>query len=319
MDYKDYYAVLGVGKTATEKQIKQAYRELARQYHPDVNPNNKDAEERFKEINEAYEVLSDPEKRKRYDELGANWRQYEQYQQYAREQQAAGAGGRGEGGYQRMSPEDLQDLFGEESPFSDFFQTFFGGGAPSARGARTAQRGHDLEYSVEVSLAEAARGATRLLRMEDANGESRQVEVKVPAGVRDGTRVRIAGQGGAGSAGGPRGDLYLIVQLQPHPTFTREGDDLRTRVSAPLATMLLGGEVAIPTLGGRVMLRIPPETADGKTFRLRGKGMPRLNRPSEHGDLYAEVHVALPQRLSPAQRQLVEQLAQSGEPVGAVP
>ena len=322
MEYKDYYAVLGVGKTATQKEIKQAFRRLARQYHPDVNPNNKEAEARFKEINEAYEVLSDPEKRKRYDELGADWQQYEQYQQYARSRQGAGAEpGAGGFTYRRMSPEDLEDLFGGESPYSDFFESMFGSGAGTTARARAPRRGYDLEYPIEVTLEEAAQGATRRLGLEDSAGQVRQVEVKIPPGARDGTRVRVAGQGSAGGAGGPRGDLYLIVQVLPHATFTREGDDLRTRVAARMTTMLLGGEVEVPTLGGRVMLKIPPDTPDGKTFRLRGKGMPRLGRPGEHGDLYAEVHVALPRRLTPAQRRLMEEFAraEAGEPVEATP
>ncbi len=322
MEYKDYYAVLGVGKTATQKEIKQAFRRLARQYHPDVNPNNKEAEARFKEINEAYEVLSDPEKRKRYDELGADWQQYEQYQQYARSRPGAGAEpGAGGFTYRRMSPEDVEDLFGGESPYSDFFESMFGSGAGTTARARAPRRGYDLEYPIEVTLEEAAQGATRRLGLEDSAGQVRQVEVKIPPGARDGTRVRVAGQGSASGAGGPRGDLYLIVQVLPHSTFTREGDDLRTRVAARMTTMLLGGEVEVPTLGGRVMLKIPPDTPDGKTFRLRGKGMPRLGRPGEHGDLYAEVHVALPRRLTPAQRRLMEEFARSeaGEPVEATP
>ncbi len=324
MEYKDYYAVLGVDKQATSKDIQRAFRRLARQYHPDVNPNNKEAEERFKEINEAYEVLSDPEKRKRYDELGADWERYQQYQQYATEREPAGAGA-GNFTYQRMRPEDMEDLFGDASPFSDFFENIFGGetvrGAGTTRGAASSRprRGQDVEAPIDVSLEEAARGGTRLLRLADENGRTRQVEVRIPPGVRDGTRIRIAGQGGEGRAGGPRGDLYLIVELRPHPAFEVDGDNLRTRVSAKLSTMLLGGEIEVPTLDGRVMLRIPAGTADGKVFRLRGKGMPRYNRPEQRGDLFAEVHVALPQRLSPEQRRLIEEFAQteSGERVGA--
>jgi curved DNA-binding protein len=314
MEYKDYYAVLGVKKDANEKEIRQAFRRLARQYHPDVNPNNKEAEEHFKEINEAYEVLSDPEKRKRFDEMGADWERYQQYQQ-------APPQGRGEPfRSQRMRVEDFDDLFGEESPYSSFFEQIFGR-AGQGRGGATPrpQRGLDAETEVEVTLEEAAHGTRRVLRVAAEDGKERQLEVRIPPGVRTGTRVRVAGQGESGRAGGPRGDVYLVVQVLPHARLQREGDDLHLRTSVAMTTMLLGGEVAIPTLDGRVMLRIPASTADGKTFRLRGKGMPHQSRPDQHGDLLVEVHAAIPQRLSVEQRRLIEQFAQleSGEPVSA--
>jgi curved DNA-binding protein len=315
MEYKDYYAALGVKKQATEKEIRQAFRRLARQYHPDVNPNNKDAEEHFKEINEAYEVLSDPEKRRQYDEMGADWERYQEYQR-------AGPQAQGGGGFrtQRMRTEDFADLFGDESPYSDFFEQIFGrGGQARGGGAPRPQRGPDLEAEVEVTLAEAARGTTRVLQVAGEDGRPRQLEVLIPPGVRSGTRVRVAGHGESGRAGGPRGDVYLVVQVLPHSLFEREGDDLHLRTSVAMTTMLLGGEAAIPTLDGQVMLKIPSGTADGKTFRLRGKGMPRQGRSDQHGDLLAEVHAALPRRLSAEQRRLIEQFAQiaSGEPVSA--
>jgi DnaJ-class molecular chaperone len=315
MEYKDYYAVLGVKKQATEKEIRQAFRRLARQYHPDVNPNNKEAEEHFKEINEAYEVLSDPEKRRQYDEMGADRERYEQYQRAGPQAQ----GGRGFR-TQRMRTEDLDDLFGNESPYSDFFEQLFGrGGQARGGGPPRPQRGPDLEAEVEVTLAEAAHGTTRVLRVAGEDGRSRQLEVRIPLGVRSGTRVRVAGQGESGRAGGPRGDVYLVVQVLPHPLFEREGDDLHLRTPVALTTMLLGGEAAIPTLDGQVMLKIPSGTADGKTFRLRGKGMPRQGRSDQHGDLLVEVHAALPHRLSAEQRRLIERFTQleSGEPVSA--
>jgi curved DNA-binding protein len=316
MEYKDYYAVLGVKKQAPEKEIRQAFRRLARQYHPDVNPNNKESEEHFKEVNEAYEVLSDPEKRRQYDEMGADWEHYQEYQR-------AGPEAQGGGGFrtQRMRTEDLDDLFGEESPYSDFFEQIFGRGgqAQGGRGTPRPQRGLDLEAGVEVTLEEAAHGTSRVLRVAGEDGRSRQLEVRIPPGVRTGTRVRVAGQGESGRAGGPRGNVYLLVQVLPHSRFERKGDDLHVRMSAAMTTMLLGGETAIPTLDGQVMLKIPAGTPDGKTFRLRGKGMPRQSRPDQHGDLLAEVHAALPQRLSVEQRRLIQQFAQieSGEPVSA--
>ncbi len=234
MEYKNYYAVLGVKKQASEKDIRQAFRRLARQYHPDVNPNNKEAEEHFKEINEAYEVLSDPEKRRRYDEMGADWERYQDYQR-------AQPQGRGGSSTERMQSADLDDLFGDEIPYSDFFQQLFGR-AGQGRGSSTRRpvRGQDLEAGVEVTLEEAAHGTTRVLRIAGEDGQSRQLEVRIPPGVRTGTRVRVAGQGERGYAGGPRGDAYLAVQVVPHARFEREGDDLRVRTSVAMTTMLLG-------------------------------------------------------------------------------
>jgi curved DNA-binding protein len=341
VDFQDYYALLGVPKTASEKEIRSAYRKLARQYHPDVNPGNPEAEATFKRVTEAYEVLSDPDKRKKYDQLGSRWKEYESYE---RAQAAAAAAGQQQqpfdfddvvaegprGGaryeYRSVSPEDLQDMYGTERPFSDFFETFFGpGGAGSAR-TSTPGRGFDLEYPVEISLAEAYRGTTRTLELQVPDGPSRRLEVKIPPGVTDGSRVRIAGQGAPGRAGGPAGDLYLLTSITVDPRFERVGDDLRTRVSTPLATVLLGGEVHVPTPDGRrLALKIPSETQDGRVFRLRGQGMPHLGQPDRRGDLHAEVHAQLPEHLSAHERELLEEfgraLAESGDatPVGGRP
>src|SRR5215472_18795190 len=238
-DFKDYYKILGVDKKATEKEIRQAYRKLARKYHPDVNPGDTSAEEKFKEINEANEVLSDPEKRKKYDELSAYYQQYGQMP-------GAGYGPMGgDGGvryeYRTVSPEELNDLFGGQSPFSDFFETFFGSsfaGQPNVRtrtggtGRQRAIRGQDIESSVEVTLAEAYQGVTRVFELTDMGGTSKRIEVKIPAGVDEGSRIRIAGQGGQGTAG--RGDLYLRIHILPDPRFTRAGTLLRTDVEVPL-------------------------------------------------------------------------------------
>ena len=327
VDYKDYYKILGVSKGASEKEIRSAYRKLARQYHPDVNPGDKAAEDKFKEINEANEVLSDPEKRKKYDELS------DYYQQYGRMPGRAAGGPAGPGGaryeYHTVSPEDLNDLFGSQSPFSDFFEQFFGssfadggssgfsniGGQPGrgAAAGRTRQRasiGQDVESQVEVTLAEAYTGATRVFELADADGSTKRIEVKIPAGVDEGSRIRIAGQGAPGSAG--RGNLYLIVRLVPDTRFTREGTTLHTTVDVPLATAMLGGEAHVSTPDGRrLALRIPPETTNGKSFRLRGQGMPRLGHPDERGDLFAEVSVTLPTRLNDEQRRLFEAFAKS--------
>lgn len=322
VEYKDYYKILGVSKNASEKEIRSAFRKLARQYHPDVNPNNKSAEEKFKEINEANEVLSDPEKRKQYDEM-LNY--YEQYGRWPGAAAGAGAGARGGYGggnyqYRTVNPEDLNDIFGEQSPFSDFFETYFGGGGFGGAGGmggiggqtRRARpsRGQDVESMVDVTLAEAYTGATRVFEVTEPDGSTRRLEVKIPAGVDEGSRIRIAGQGGQGTAG--RGDLYLVVNILPHPQFRREGTTLYTDVDVPLATAMLGGEVAVTNpVGRRLMLRIPAGTQNGKSFRLRGQGMPQLGQPDKRGDLYADVKVVLPTHLNDEQRHLFENFARS--------
>jgi DnaJ-class molecular chaperone len=328
MEFKDYYQTLGVGKSASDKEIKQAFRKLARKFHPDVNPGDKSAEARFKEINEAYEVLGDPAKRRKYDELGANWRMYEQAQQQG-EPYAGGSpfgfgGGPGQGGawtinmggepggYRTMTPEEMQELFGNEDPFSDFFRTFFGGGgareAGRARGRSRSQKGQDIEHEVELTLEEAYHGATRRMSIKEG-GHARSVDVRIPVGVKDGSRVRAAGEGAAGSNGGAAGDLYLRVRVKPHPVFERKGDDLYVRVPVPVTTAVLGGEAQVPTITGSVRLKIPEGTQNAQVFRLKGHGMPRIGKPDDRGDLYATVDVQLPRALSKDQRQHYEALA----------
>lgn len=318
VEYKDYYQILGVDKSASQKDIQKAYRKLARKYHPDVNPGDTQAEEKFKEINEANEVLSDPEKRKQYDEL----RDY--YQRYGHGPGATSARGTTTGGrthYQTISEEDLNDLFGGSSPFSDFFETYFGSGIPGAGREYTRTTGRaarnvyepvvqDAESTIDVTLAEAYRGGTRVLELTEPTGTQRRLEVKIPAGVDDGARIRIAGQGIQGQAG--RGDLYLRVHVLPDVQFTREGTTLHTRVDVPLVTAMLGGEVPVPTPDGRrLMLRIPEGSANGRTFRLRGQGMPILGQPERRGDLYAELSVVLPTHLNAEQRRLFETFARA--------
>jgi curved DNA-binding protein len=323
MDFKDYYSTLGVAKTATDKEIKQAYRKLARKHHPDVNPGDKAAESRFKEINEAYEVLGDPPKRKKYDELGANWRAYEQ----------AGAGSPGfdpsqfggwnvnfgggpqSGGFRTMTEDEMREMFGDEHPFSDFFQTFFGGAA-AGEGARRGRSGRsrgqragrDVEQEIELGLEDAYQGTTRRLSIKH-DGHARTVDVRIPAGVIDGSRVRVAGEGEMGTGGAQSGDLYLRIRLAPHPRFERKGRDLHTRVAVPLTTAVLGGEAEVPTFAGKSLrLKIPATTQNGQVFRLRGHGMPVAGKPDEHGDLYATVDVQLPRTLTPEQRKHFEEL-----------
>jgi DnaJ-class molecular chaperone len=299
--YKDYYQTLGVARTATPREIKAAFRKLARKSHPDLHPDDPGAETRFKEINEAHEVLADPDKRKRYDELGPGW--------------AGGAqmpgpfGGRGgqQVEYRTMSGEDLESLFGNRAPFSDFFHSMFGAPAGARQRQAPAVRGANVEGEVSISLEEAATGTARNVEL-DVGGGTRRIEVKIPAGIKDGARVRAAGQGSAGSGGGVSGDLFMRVHVEPHPVFTRSGDDLRTTVPVPLDVALLGGAVEVPTIRGtRVNLTVPPETQNGKVLRLRGLGMPRLNR-SGNGDLHAEVAVRLPLPLSSEAREWAEGL-----------
>jgi curved DNA-binding protein len=309
MDYKDYYQILGVDRNASEKDIKSAFRKLARQYHPDHNPNDKTAEEKFKSINEAYEVLSDPAKRKKYDAFGADWERYEQaggqpggfdFSRWAAQQGARGAGTRG----RQATPEDFEDLFGAGGDYSDFFSTLFGGGQP--RGGRTARprRGQDYEHTLHVSFPEAFHGSSRVLQLD-----GKRIEAKIPAGVRTGSRVRLAGQGGPGAEGAPAGDLFLQIEVEPDARFERRGDDLYTDVPVDFYTAALGGEVRVPTPDGSVALKIPPRTNTGQTFRLRGKGMPVLNGTGR-GDLYARAKIVLADNLSDAEVEGLRELAQ---------
>jgi curved DNA-binding protein len=309
MDYKDYYDILGVPRNASEKELKSAFRKLARQYHPDVNPGDNTAEERFKNINEAYEVLSDPEKRKKYDAFGRDW---ERYQQAGGQPggfdfaQWAAGGGAGGGPHVRTgTPEDFADLFGEEGIYSDFFSTLFGGGRPggprAGAGARR-RRGQDYEHPLRVTFAEAFRGTQRVLQLD-----GRRIEAKIPAGVRTGSRVRLSGQGGTGAGGAASGDLYLIIEVEPDERFERRGDDLYTDVPVSFYVAVSGGETAVPTPEGSVALRIPARTQAGRTFRLRGKGMPALGGQGR-GDLFARVRLVLPEEISQAEAEALADL-----------
>ncbi len=308
MEYRDYYRVLGVAKDATAKDIKAAYRKLARKHHPDVNPGNKSAEARFKEINEAYEVLGDPEKRKRYDTLGQNWDAYR-------------GGGPGAGGWPGGVRVEYEDLGGGASGFSDFFRTFFGGGfgASGGRGGFSGFPGGfgsepeppqtlDAEGEVELTLEEVLNGTTREVRLA---GGKRRVEVRIPAGVREGSRVRVAGEGAHGSDG-RRGDLFLRVRIAADPRFARKGDDLETTVRVPLTIAVLGGEAQVQALDGPVGIKIPAETPIGRVFRLRGKGLPTAGVKGSRGDLLATLVVDLPRRLTARQKALFEELRTTG-------
>src|SRR5205807_3202503 len=312
VEYKDYYKTLGVPKNASTDDIKKAYRKLARQYHPDVNK-KPDAEKKFKEINEANEVLGDPEKRKRYDTVGPDWEQF-----------AQGRGRpSGTGGFQYVyTGQPGESPFGDDaSGFSDFFRTLFGqaanGGFADAddlfgRRTRTrtrARQGEDIEGEVEVTLPEAYKGTEHVVQIARDGEPPKRLTVKIPPGVKDGQRIRLAGQGAPGANGGPPGDAYLRVRVKPHPFFTRDGDDLRVELPVAMHEAMLGGEVTVPTLKGRVSLRIPPETQNGRTIRLAGQGMPRGRGPWARsdggegaGDLFVTVKVVVPTKLTDEDR-----------------
>ena len=296
MDFKDYYEILGVPPNADKKVIQQTFRQLARKVHPDVNPGNKDAEEKFKTINEAYQVLSDAKQRKKYDELRA---QYQQWQETGGRQQDFDwqnwSAQPNQGAHvQYASPEDMEDLFGKDSPYSDFFTNIFGQARKGGRGTpSSSRRGRDVEYEVDLTLEEAFHGAERLLEID-----GRRIKAGIPAGVRTGSRVRLAGQAEPGQNGGPAGDLYLIIQVLPNDTFEREGDDLHMDVPLDLFTAIAGGEVRIPAMERPLTLTIPTRTNANRSFRIRGKGMPHLGDPDRRGDLFARVKLVLPASLT---------------------
>lgn len=326
MDFKDYYAILGVSKTATDKEIKQAFRKLARKYHPDVNPGDRGAEAKFKEVNEANEVLSDPQKRKKYDELGANWRAYENAPPGGTGPFGGGApfgggwsggfGQGGQGGFRTMTQEEVEEMFGGggATPFSDFFNTFFGGmgsDEPSGsrgRGRSRSRKGQDVEHPFELDLEDAIKGSVQRLQLRH-DGHARTVEVRIPPGVTDGSRVRVAGEGGRGAGSAPSGDLYLRVQLKPHPIFEVKGRDVYTRARVAVPVAVLGGEIDVFTPEHKTLrLKLPAGTQTGQKFRLRGHGLPSVGKLDERGDLYASIDVDIPKTLSDEERRHYEAL-----------
>jgi len=309
MDYKDYYKTLGVEKTATTEQIKKAYRKLARQYHPDVNPNDATAEQKFKEVNEANEVLSDPDKRQKYDQLGADYQRYQQ----------AGAGrGQGPGGfdwsqYAQGGGPGGADGFGgfgggqyggESEDFSDFFSSLFGGmGGGGGRSSRPGA-GQDYQAELELTLQEAYEGGPRTITVNGKN-----LRLTIHPGVADGQTIRLRDQGAPGRNGGPSGSLLITLRILPDARYVRTGDDLTQDVPVPLYRALLGGEQTVDTLGGPVKIKLKPETANGSRLRLRGKGFPVYRQEGQHGDLYLRLNVQLPTNLTEEERTLIQQLA----------
>jgi len=316
MQYKDYYDILGVDRNADEKQIKKAYRKLASKYHPDKNPDDPSAEEKFKEVGEAYEVLKDPEKRKLYDQVGHDWKKYQQagqqsngggfdWSQYARQHQQQSGGFRdfgSAGGAFRGRQSDA---------FSDFFETLFGGGGfgqsfrTHTRNKRRPQvKGQDYKAAMNISLEEAYLGSQKTVKI---NGQ--RIKIKIPKGIKDGKRLKMKGKGAPGPAGGQHGDLYLKINIKPHPVYKRKGNDLYMSHPLNIYTAVLGGETQINTLKGKVKLQIPPETQNGNRFKFSGYGMPRFQNPSQHGDLYVTTNIQIPQNLSAKEKELFKELA----------
>lgn len=298
MEYIDYYKILGVPKTATTDDIKNAYRKLARKHHPDLNPNDPTAVKTFQQINEANEVLSDPEKRKKYDQYGADWKHADQFEEARRQQQAAGQQGQnpfGNGG-QFYSYGD-----GDEGDFSDFFASMFGN---RGGGRKTQFRGQDYRASVQVKLSEAAQTQQRTFTVNGKN-----IRITVPAGIEDGQEIKIAGYGAPGVNGGPAGDLYITFEIVNDTALTRKGNDLYQEIPVPLYKAMLGGEETIDTLSGKVKLKIAPETQNGTKVRLKGKGFPVYKKDGAFGDLYVTFRVELPTKLTAREKELFEQLA----------
>lgn len=302
MDYKDYYKVLGVNKTATQVEIKKAYRKLAIKYHPDKNKGNKQSEEKFKEIAEANDVLSDPGKRKKYDEMGSNWNQYQNYSQpntggYAQSYQRKGGGGQEFSG-------DLNDLFGRSGGFSDFFNMFFGGRNEDSYTPQ-AQKGTNLQAKLHLSLEEAYKGVRKIIDL----GEEK-IGINIKPGIQDEQKLKIRGKGGKGQRRAVPGDLYVIISINPHPVFTRKGNDLYCRLPLNISAAVLGGKIQLASLSGHINMTIPPETENEKTFRLKGMGMPDYDKPGIKGDLYVSVYIEVPKNISAEEKDLYKKLAQ---------
>lgn len=301
MDFIDYYKILGVDKNASESDIKKAYRKLARKYHPDVNPDDKEADRKFKEINEANEVLSDPEKRKKYDKYGKDWKHADQFEQAGQQSQyrrsaAAGGGPSGFGGAGGFNEED----------FSDFFSSMFGGaaGPGQSRGRSMQFKGQDYNTELQLNLKDVYRTHKRTLTVNGKN-----IRLTIAAGVENGQTIKIKGYGGEGINGGPKGDLYITFLIANHGTFKRDGNDLFATVDLDLYTAMLGGEIVVDTFDGKVKLKVQPETPNNTKVRLKGKGFPVYKKEGQFGDLYITYSIKNPTNLSAKEKELFEELA----------
>ena len=293
MDFVDYYKILGIEKTATAKDIRAAYRKLARKYHPDLNPNNKDATKNFQQINEANEVLSDPEKRKKYDEYGKDWQhadQFESAKQY--QSQSSNQSGSRYSGAQ------------SEGDFSDFFESMFGGSAGSRRGRQAKYRGEDYNAELHLNLIDAFKTQKQTLSVNGHN-----IRITIPAGIENGQTIKVTGHGGEGVNGGPNGDLYIKFTIANHPKIKRLWDNLYTTVDLDLYTAILGGELIIDTLSGKVKLKVKPETQNGSKIKLKGKGFPVYKQEGEFGDLYVTYNIVIPTNLTDKQKELFTEIS----------
>jgi len=308
MEYRDYYKILGIDKKATQTEIKKAYRKLAKKYHPDKNPDNKETDEKFKLVNEANTVLSDPAKRKQYDELGENWGRYQQGGGFS------GGNPYGGGNQSYYSNNDINDIFrqGGASGFSDFFEQFFGAQGRGRQSGFSKQgsshfKGKDFETEMQITLEEAYSGASRIIQLENE-----KIKIRSKPGAYDGQLLRIKGKGGKGSSSVYSGDLYVRIRVLPHNVFTHKGDDLLVVQNIDLYTAVLGGEILVNTIDGRVKLKIAAGTQNGKTLRVKGKGMPILNKPDEYADLLVHLQVMIPENLTTKQKELFEQIKALG-------
>jgi curved DNA-binding protein len=316
MEYKDYYKILGVSKSASQDEIKKAFRKLAVKYHPDKNAGNKEAEAKFKEINEANEVIGDPAKRKKYDELGSNWNNYQQSpggQQggfdWGRYQQQYGSGQSGQA-YTTDFGDFSSSFGGGGGGFSDFFEAFFGGqgfggGKQKGSGRRQALKGEDMQAELPITLEDAYKGAEKVFEI---GGQT--IKLKVKKGVSDGQVLKLAGKGYPGHNNGPNGDLLLSIKVAKHPLYNRIDDDLYMDLPIDIFTAVLGGKLDVQTLKGKIKITIPPETSNGKTLRLAGLGMPKYGKDSQHGDLFVKIDLETLKNLTPEEKKLFEQLAE---------
>jgi curved DNA-binding protein len=294
MNFVDYYKLLGINKTATPKEIKSAYRKLARKYHPDLNPNDKDAKKKFQEINEANEVLSDPEKRKKYDQYGKDWQHSDQFENQNQ--------------YQQQPSDSRSSRYAgsrSDGDFSDFFESLFGGATGAGRGRQVKYRGEDYTTELQLELIDAYKSHKQTLNI---NGK--QIRITIPAGIENGQTIKIAGHGGKGINGGPDGDLYITLSIANHPRFKRLGNDLFTTVDLDLYKAVLGGEITLETLNGKVKLKVKPETQNGSKVKLKDKGFPVYKSDDRFGDLYVTYLIKIPTNLTEKQKSLFNQLSE---------